>query len=1734
MVQTRHSHYPSPTPLAKALNTVDSDCSSELSSRSHSSYIDFNFNSQPSCGLCEIEDWEEMESLDKNTTSMRFSGKPGTMQIREFFIRISSWIRKQKQRKPDFNEYDAFALLPEHLEDVALQEWENFYQQHDAEIEEVEKFYFKQRRLVECYKENGFEGMELPAPGKATLGKFAKASTSKSQPASTNKKDDDYDAAPEAEGDDDAPLTKQELAMHAVKLIIDAEPPAFQPLYEFRLHLGNVFGGLRADLLEKLANFKKEPGDTLLMMKNRLIELSDRVGNYDDVQKGRIFLAAQPQEIQDALETPLLLQYQGRATLDEVFNLVNALDLGKCATRVQEVSAALFLGKTKAKAKESKNTAQAHQASASAGKVNTSKEHNINKVCNKCGGRGHLARECPSPETVSRMVSQQSTHSKKNNHLGPNKHAGGGQSSHHGRQGKEGGITCHKCKRVGHTASQCWSKDTKDVIQCSHCKRNGHSADRCWLLHPELRPSNQGGAAATAHLAYAMPPNDVNTVNAGILQQIASLLGQRKAMVSSVAVADETGDNLSQSLNSVQSSKDYVFHVMGAMVEKKPMATQSPVEHEAPGGAARVRLVSGASMNEPLVPELPACQGYATRQLRPRKPVVPPQVRPTPSAEARKGGREVDARGRGRLPHSFTIAEVVNDPLLGMENAATVTQSSHGMENVARHGMENAGHGVENAQCNHTSNDSNGPEGLQPDRRVDSRQQRGVGPPSVPGTQRNEVDTQSGPGSLPPGEWSEPHVTEQERLDREHTIAALRLLNSPTFSALQMTYHKMDVLSTLERARAIVTQQVPLDEKIWQAARLARAEETTETENGPAQAKAMNASIPIGGKGLPAKTTGQHHEELFSQVHTQAAREALHAFEEFEEEDNESAELIQSLSPSDTSKPEVQEGAEETTAQVSANHAAPARSHFERERVKPRVVTVRNDLNVFGLQVSGGPRVCPQNVLLDSGAEPVLLGKRTSEALGLTEKDLIECPFKIATSAGGHVEPLGWTRQPLLLSFKVDSGELALFAVRCVVTTSESYDVLVGMSAMYPMGVGYDPWEENAWLRPDYATGGGRKAFFPIRMVAEAYATFEDELVAHACNALVSSGSQLLEGNDHACTAPPPFTSEPGLFAATAEPCVIGMSQSAFASSSARLTTSRVTAQRAHTAQATHGQQNLSHASVAHPPPPWGSLHNLQTQAMHYVTQSKLLPTTNDFRNSSISLEALQSAPKGVQPLDTSTVQLQTDKDGLVVVELFGGTGAGLAALLQTGQPVKRYIYVDSCPTARQAVQHHLVLLHLEFPSLLPPSAIAQSLSALPQNVESITEDALHALGPVDLVIAGWPCQGHSQASGHGKGLEHEQSRLFWILLKLLSWWQTHQSRPLGYVLENVHPLSNPIGQRDLQIIRHFVGMEICVDAASVGSYAHRLRLKWTNLMPAHQLQAAYNLIPRPANRFVDDILDPGRKSQAVDRSDRPPMALVNFKGFPRQALPTLMATPASHAFRSGQPGLVREVVTGLLVEPSAAERERAMGFLPGATAGSGIDEALRRRLLGLAMDVNSMTWLLALCHAHQKQLDPAVEHRALADFSYQPTPVPTASRSRRALVTVTESAVVSPEETKVEEDSYKEVFQAWLQEQPQWQDREEEEIEPETNQPPDDPNAGPSSLPYLPPYSPKELTSLRAALHRLCCKEECHQDCERIAQRLARNAHRQARKNVKKTTESAAAALAATPAAAQETVTPE
>jgi hypothetical protein len=166
--------------------------------------------------------------------------------------------------------------------------------------------------------------------------------------------------------------------------------------------------------------------------------------------------------------------------------------------------------------------------------------------------------------------------------------------------------------------------------------------------------------------------------------------------------------------------------------------------------------------------------------------------------------------------------------------------------------------------------------------------------------------------------------------------------------------------------------------------------------------------------------------------------------------------------------------------------------------------------------------------------------------------------------------------------------------------------------------------------------------------------------------------------------------------------------------------------------------------------------------------------------------------------------------------------------------------------------------------------------------------------------------------------------------------------------LENIHK------------IHSILDVSMLIDAAAVGSRAHCPRFWWTNLAPAELLQSAIGRTRRP-DVYMSDILDPYRIPRSVYHADQALLAVVNRKGEPCRAFPTLVSFARSYAFKDNRPGLVWDSITQEMVEPNADERERAMGFPTGTTNVHGMSEQQRRFLLGQAMDLNCLTWVVSL-----------------------------------------------------------------------------------------------------------------------------------------------------------------------------
>ena len=332
---------------------------------------------------------------------------------------------------------------------------------------------------------------------------------------------------------------------------------------------------------------------------------------------------------------------------------------------------------------------------------------------------------------------------------------------------------------------------------------------------------------------------------------------------------------------------------------------------------------------------------------------------------------------------------------------------------------------------------------------------------------------------------------------------------------------------------------------------------------------------------------------------------------------------------------------------------------------------------------------------------------------------------------------------------------------------------------------------------------------------------------------------------------------------------------------------------------------------------------------------------------------------------------------GVQLVEICGGICTGLDALLRSGTRVLSYCYVDKDPYAQTVARARMFDLSAQYPEQFPPTAWKHAFD-LPSDLSAIDVRHLvqwqkdsHSIGAAKcatLVVAGWPCQDYSPA---GKGQLGARAALLQELLRVLRFFQNSNRsshNPVGYILENVAVQHNFRHAHLRWPVWHDLVSQlylpITFDAVQVGSHSHRLRNYWTNLVDARRAGQIFEYVHAYPTTPLSEILDSGRRvnevlpTEGVQSGHR-----VNEPGKPRIVFPTFTSYPMSRAFREGKPGSVMydtrdrngETVT-VYTEPNGDERERCLGFEPGIT--SSVSEAHRKRLLGQAMDLHSISAL--------------------------------------------------------------------------------------------------------------------------------------------------------------------------------
>jgi site-specific DNA-cytosine methylase len=137
---------------------------------------------------------------------------------------------------------------------------------------------------------------------------------------------------------------------------------------------------------------------------------------------------------------------------------------------------------------------------------------------------------------------------------------------------------------------------------------------------------------------------------------------------------------------------------------------------------------------------------------------------------------------------------------------------------------------------------------------------------------------------------------------------------------------------------------------------------------------------------------------------------------------------------------------------------------------------------------------------------------------------------------------------------------------------------------------------------------------------------------------------------------------------------------------------------------------------------------------------------------------------------------------------------------------VQRYFYVDIDPSARQVAASRMREFTTRFPQQFATTAWKASFTFLPFDIQLIQKKHMELLGPVDLIISSWECQGFSMAR-FGEGLSDTRYGLFMDMIQLITWAQSI-SPTLGYVIENI---PSQLDQKEkvqehYTLVKHYLG----------------------------------------------------------------------------------------------------------------------------------------------------------------------------------------------------------------------------------------------------------------------------------------------------------------------------------------
>ncbi len=197
--------------------------------------------------------------------------------------------------------------------------------------------------------------------------------------------------------------------------------------------------------------------------------------------------------------------------------------------------------------------------------------------------------------------------------------------------------------------------------------------------------------------------------------------------------------------------------------------------------------------------------------------------------------------------------------------------------------------------------------------------------------------------------------------------------------------------------------------------------------------------------------------------------------------------------------------------------------------------------------------------------------------------------------------------------------------------------MLIGQKALFPPGFTIDNWFEHAYYQVDWGTNGHHLGYIPLDLHENHNPMAHHYMLkeTQTISYIQQASHEWIEGDEEETTY-------------------------AQATESLRVVPTDIQ----------HGPEVLQKFKVAHGP---------------------LVKALSSFEN-------MDNHGEPIKPIFRQLIAWTPLKEGITVLEFFGGTGTSLEALLQSGMVVWRYFYVDIDPITKQVAASKMMELTARFP----------------------------------------------------------------------------------------------------------------------------------------------------------------------------------------------------------------------------------------------------------------------------------------------------------------------------------------------------------------------------------------------------------------------------------------------------